>query len=466
MRPPPANVTAPAARAAPVRRRRLSHEARVLWLALLTGLPAVVLALVTLVRATWDPWARVLLGMGALACWLGGAFAIRERFSRPLQTISNLVAAMREGDTSIRARGGDLRSPLGLALLEVNALTDHLRQRRYEALEALSLVRQVMESIDVALFAFDPEGRLRLVNRDGEQLLGQPAERALGRDAAALGLAETLEGETPRLLDLPLPGRSGRWELRRGVYRHGGRPHRLIVLSDLGRALREEEREAWQRLIRVLSHEINNSLAPIQSIAGSLRGMLGRDGAGAAGGEDVRDGLRIIEERAHSLGRFMQAYARLTRLPPPEPEPVDVGAAVARAAALETRMRIEVAPGPPASVSADPDQLEQVLINLLHNAADAALETGGRAWIGWSADDAGIDVRVEDEGPGLVETANLFVPGYTTKPDGTGIGLALSRQVAEAHGGSLELSNRSGARGCVARLRLPRAAMPSEPGAG
>jgi PAS domain S-box-containing protein len=436
-------------------RRGLSHEARILLLALAGGAPAIAIAVAVLLRLHTDAETRWTLVTLVVAAWIGFALAVRERVTRPLQTLSNLVAAMREGDTSIRASGAGTKSALGLALWEVNALTEQMRQKRYEALEALSLVRQVMESIDVALFAFDPEGRLRLVNRDGEQLLGVPQERALGLDAAALGLAATLEGETPRLLDLRLPARAGRWELRRGTYRHEGRPHELVVLSDLGRSLREEERQAWQRLIRVLSHEINNSLAPIQSIAGSLRQHARRFTDEVGPDADVHEGLRVIETRAQSLARFMHAYARLARLPRPELAEVDVGAAVRRAVAMETRRTILVRESPEVMLRADPDQLEQLLINLVRNAADAALETGGRAWVGWRAGEDGFELRVEDEGAGIANTGNLFVPFFTTKPEGSGIGLALSRQIAEAHGGMLTLENRQGDRGCVATLHLP-----------
>jgi len=439
------------------RRRAPSQETRLLALVLATSAPALAVALVALERVHGDAWLRAMGGVTLVALWLGGAWAVRERLVRPIQTLSNLVAALREGDTSIRARGADETSPLGLAMWEVNALAEQLRRKRYEALEALGLVRQVMESIDVAMFAFDPEGRLQLVNRDGEQLLGMPMERALGHDAAALGLADALQGETPRLLDLRLPGRTGRWELRRGVYRHGGRPHELVVLSDLGRSLREEERQAWQRLIRVLSHEINNSLAPIQSIAESLRTRAERRDPAAPGNDDLREGLGVIESRSRSLARFMHAYARLARLPQPVPAELEVGGVVRRVAALETRLAVRVCEGPRLIVRADPDQLEQLLINVVRNAADAALETGGGAWAEWLEAEGGVEIRIEDEGPGIADSANLFVPFFTTKPEGSGIGLALGRQIAEAHGGTLTLENRVGTRGGIARLWLPRA---------
>jgi signal transduction histidine kinase len=264
-------------------------------------------------------------------------------------------------------------------------------------------------------------------------------------------------------MELNFPGGSGRWGLRRGTFRQGGLPHHLVVLSDLSRTLRDEERKAWQRLIRVLGHELNNSLAPIQSVAQGLESGLViasksaelQSESSAAILDDLRQGLGIIRSRTEALARFMAAYAHLARLPQPKLLPVNVPDWISRTVKLETRVKVSVLEGPKVVISADADQLEQLLINLVRNAADATLETGGGVQVAWSRQGGQLEVRVLDEGLGLPNTANLFVPFFTTKPGGSGIGLVLSRQIAEAHGGELSLANRSDARGCEARLRLP-----------
>jgi nitrogen fixation/metabolism regulation signal transduction histidine kinase len=330
------------------------------------------------------------------------------------------------------------------------------------ALEATALLRTVRAEIDVAVFAFDPERRLRLVNRAGERLLGRTQERADGRTAEELGLEDVLrvrEADVPQTLTKAFPGDGGqrrRWGVRRSSFRERGVPHQLLVIGDLSQPLREEELKAWQRIVRVIGHELNNSLAPIKSIAGSLGSLLARDPLPSDWRDDVRRGLDVVASRAESLSRFMEAYARLARLPPPKVAPVEVGRVVRRVAGLETRVRVSVVPGPAQTVRADADQLEQLLINLVRNAADASLVTGGAVRMGWRGTGTGyVDVWVEDEGLGLANTANLFVPFFTTKPGGSGIGLVLSRQIAEAHGGALTLENRRGERGCRALLRLP-----------
>jgi two-component system nitrogen regulation sensor histidine kinase NtrY len=319
----------------------------------------------------------------------------------------------------------------------------------------------------LAIFTFDNESKLRLVNRAGERLLAKSLERLLGFTAAELGLASCLEGDHARTMELSFAGGSGRWGMRRGSFRQAGLPHQLVVLSDLSRALRDEERQAWQRLIRVMGHELNNSLAPIQSVAQSLESGLAAVTSGAGGGvdaaggpsaellDDMKQGFGIIRSRTEALGRFMAAYSRLARLPAPKFAPMDVRPWITRVVRLETRVKLKLEEGPDVTISGDADQLEHLLINLVHNAADAVLDGGKRGSVGWARVDSQLHVWVIDDGPGIQNPANVFVPFFTTKQGGTGIGLALSRQIAEGHGGTLTLENRKDARGCEARLKLP-----------
>jgi nitrogen fixation/metabolism regulation signal transduction histidine kinase len=419
------------------------------------GFPAVLVAFIVLWTGGYAPAIRWTLAVLILAFWLGFSSAIQTKVALPLQTISNVLASLREGDFSLRARGGGSSDALGQVVAEVNALGNTLKEQRLGAVEATALLRSVMEEIDMAVFAFDARQLLKLVNRAGERLLAAPSGKLIGRSAEELGLASCLQGEEFRLMEASFPGGAGRWEMRRAKFWQSGSPHQLLVLSDLGKALREEERQAWKRLIRVLGHELNNSLAPIKSIAGSLAALLDRHPRPSDWEEDARRGLAVIESRSESLSRFMEGYARLAQLPPPRLQPVDVGAWIRRAASLETRIAVTIVPGPDLVIQADGDQMDQLLINLLHNALDAARITGGGVQVGWARVQAALEVWVDDEGPGISNPSNLFVPFFTTKPDGSGIGLALSRQIAEAHQGSLVLENRKGAKGSRALLRLP-----------
>jgi two-component system nitrogen regulation sensor histidine kinase NtrY len=456
---PPKDVTTISSLDPSLRRGgRLKFERRVTFLALAAGFPAVALCAFLLWYDGYSGRVQWTLDLFLVLVWLGVSLNLKQRIVRPLQTLSNILGAIREGDYSIRGRRAGEGDALGEVMLEVNDLGQTLREQRIGAMEATALLRTVMAEIDVAVFAFDGEHCLRLVNRAGERLLAQPATRLLGRTSFELGLASCLDpeaGEGPHTMQMVFPGGVGRWDIRRSTFRESGAQLRLLVLTDLSQTLREEERIAWQRLLRVLGHELNNSLAPIKSVAGSLAHLLRQEPQPADLDDDMQRGLEVISSRADSLARFVESYSKLARLPQPRFEPLNIGTLVQRVASLETRLPVKVVSGPELVVQGDEVQLEQLLINLVRNAVDASMETDGDVGVGWAQSNGQVEVWISDEGLGLANTANLFVPFFTTKAKGSGIGLVLSRQIAEAHGGTLTLENRPGLRGCEALLRLP-----------
>jgi nitrogen fixation/metabolism regulation signal transduction histidine kinase len=438
------------------RRHRLKYERKIVVIALGAVVP---LALTALLLALNGPFPlRVIwtvIAVIAISLIVASAL-LHDAVVYPLRTIANLVAALREEDYSLRGSDSGDDDALGEIASELNGLADAMREQRLSTLEAAALVRTVLNEIDAAIFTFDGSGRLELVNRAGEELLRDTGERLVGRTAAELGLDDLLAIESATTVDRSFAGTAGRWSIRPSSVRRGGRSHKMLVVSDIGRSLREEEVRAWQRIVRVLAHELNNSLGPIKSIAGTLGSMLAAPQLPPEWKGDARRGMAVIERRTDALTRFMRDYAKLARLPEPKLRTIDLDALIERCVAMETRLSIVVVPGPDLAIEADEDQLEQLLINLQKNAVDASLENGGRVEVSWRCENDAVEISIRDEGSGLPPTSNLFVPFFTTKPNGSGIGLALSRQIAEAHGGSVARRNRGDREGCEALVRLKR----------
>lgn len=431
--------------------RRLSFETRLALLALAGGLPALILVAVLAYAAGFPFGLAMLLLLPVTIAWLALGLRVKGLATWHLNTLSNLLEALREEDYSMRSRRAREPGAMGDVFREVNALSTTLRAQRVAAREASALLRKVLAEIDIAVFAFDGRERLMLVNRAGERLLNNAPPA--GASAAQLGLDMFLHADGRQIVARRFPSGAGRWDVWTGSFRERGVPHYLLVISDLSRALREEERKAWQRLVRVMGHELNNSLTPIKSMAATLRTRMAEGADVRALRPDLESGLGVIASRAEALGRFMTSYTMLARLPAPRRRNVRLRALVERAAAIDTRMRVTV-DGEEANVAVDPDQLEQLVINLLKNAVDAA-GPDGEVRVRWHTDGGLLSLEVLDSGPGLAGTDNLFVPFFTTKPGGSGIGLVLCRQIAEAHEGTLTLENREDGTGCVARLELP-----------
>ncbi len=432
----------PGLQASAAKKQRLAFESSVLLLAFMVALPSMLaLGLVLWWYVPMSVWSWVLVP--SLLATMMLAFRLRHRVVFPLYTLSNLLEALREGDFSLRgsrARRGDA---IGDVVWEVNALSETLREQRLRVEETLALLSKVMQEIDIAVFTFDDKQRVRLVNPSAARLLGIAADRALGQTATELGIADCLASREARTVRRDFPGGSGRFELTIAQFRQGGVPHDLLVISDLSRALREEERLAWQRLIRVLGHELNNSLAPIKSMSQSLSSVLGREPLASDWRDDVIGGLRLIGDRAESLNRFMAGYTALAKLPPPKRRAVLVEGLLKRVAQLETRRPVKIDCREGLSAEFDPDQIEQALINIVRNAAEASPE-GSPVTLRAGMEQGRLALRVRDHGPGLPPSDNLFVPFFTTKPGGSGIGLVLTRQIVEAHEGRFTITNHAG----------------------
>ena len=434
--------------------RMPAFERRVLLGSWLVALPALLGVAVLLLVGVPD---RVLCWVLGLAVVLATALIARWQHRRvvyPLYTLAGLLEALREGDYSMRGVQGGV---LGDAIYDINALADRLQKERLQFEDASRLLGKTLAALDSAVLVFDHDARLRLLNPAAQRLLAGDRSSLIGRQAGELALDVLLAAPSAQVIRYTFPGRSGRFDIRHAPLRNEGRSGQLLVINDVGRVLREEERQAWQRLLRVLGHEVNNSLASIHSLAGTLATVIAREPLAEDWREDARGGLQVIGNRAESLARFLAGYSRLAALPPPQKRELDLAVLVPAVARLEQRVAVQVEAGTTLPVQADPDQLEQALINLLRNAVEASLPGGGQVLMRWRSEGERALIEILDDGPGLPGSDNLFVPFFTTKPGGSGIGLALVRQIAEAHEGGVSLSAREGVPGALAQLWLPLA---------
>jgi nitrogen fixation/metabolism regulation signal transduction histidine kinase len=442
------------------RRNRRSVVRRAWFYCLLLVLPTFFFAGILLYRHPISVAPTLMLVVCLLLYLLLVAVALIEGMIRPLQTLANVVSSLRESDYSFRARGAGSQDAFGELAWEVNALADLLQKQRVRSLEATALLGRILEVMHAPLFAFDRDDLLQLVNNAGVQLLGRAHSRCFGHPAGELGLANLLAAPDQSIHSFG--SKPKRWLLRKAVFRQDGAPHTLLLLADVSLPLQEEEQIAWKRLIRVLGHELSNSLAPIKSIAGSLHARVDQMEGEDSALHDFRRGLSVIESRADALHRFVQSYRLLAQLPPPQLKPVLLGPLLERVVLLQRgalpdrRPVVQFDPGPPATLRADSDQLEQMFINLLANAVDASLANGAKpVRASWELAGSEVAVSVEDSGLGIANPENLFVPFYTTKPAGSGVGLALAQQIARAHGGEIRLLNREDGPGARATVRLP-----------
>ena len=436
---------------------------RRVWIALALGTMLGVAMIVVLVLG----WQRLDLHPGWLAAGsllivaalLLVTFRLTGWALRPLAGASTVIEALRDADYSLRLREGKLGGLDELAH-SINLLADSMRAEALNKRESGLLLGKILEEIDLPVMAFRDDGYLTLSNPAARKLIGLRLHE--GVDAESLGMQALLRQPDQALSDkrstrLVFPGGSGRFVIRRRSFRLGGVPHRLLVLAEVGSVLDAERNDAWQSLVRVMSHEINNSLSPIKSLAETWQSRL-TDPAREVDRAALADSLSLIARRSGGLSRFVGIYAGLAKLPEPSRENVDLGELLDKVCALESRVPIHL-DGVQLSFELDRDQIEQAMLNILRNAADAVADRDQpEVTIRCRQKAGGVSIEVLDNGPGPPESKNLFVPFFTTKPNGSGIGMLLVRRIAELHGGTFDLEARAdGTSGAVARLWLPAA---------
>jgi nitrogen fixation/metabolism regulation signal transduction histidine kinase len=389
-----------------------------------------------------------------LIAWLG------MRVSRPwtlvLEAVSSGIGSLRDRDysVSIAPRGGPELVKLVSAY---NSLGDALRRERLDIYQRELLLDTVLQTTPLALILTNTGGRIvygniaaRQLLRGGRKLEGLALEALLAESPAAL--REALKGSGDTLFTMEIGGEPEVYHLSRRGFVLNGQPHELVLLKQLTRELAAQEVIVWKKVIRVIAHELNNSLAPIRSLAhsGSLLAVGAQSANQRANLERV---FATIGERASHLATFIEGYARFAKLPKPRPAPVAWPAFLARIAAAQP-FRIE-GPLPHRDATFDVGQLEQVMINLLKNAAESGSPPEAVS-VSVHLRAQGFVIEVADRGSGLSEQVlrDALLPFFSTKPSGTGLGLTLCREIVEAHGGRLTLANRPGG-GAVVSIHLP-----------
>lgn len=431
----------------------MATEVRLFLFVLSSGVPAAVLLVWLWVHSNIPGAAKTAIAVLVLTWVLIVADVVRREVLRHIRTLSNLVESTRVQDFSMKGAGA--RDPGELAELyhQINTLTESLKTGRQSEQELLTILERVVSEINVAIIVFDARDNIRLVNQLASALLQSPGEKLIGVHRSATPLGQLPVSDEPALIDFRFPGAEGRWQIRQHYYRHQGQASRILFIADLKQVLSDEEIAAWQRLIRVISHEVNNSLTPITSLCQTLTGIL--ESSDHPGDDDVRIGLSVIADRAKGLQDFISVYARLARLPEPHRVLFPASALAAKLERMFAGQRLEIVPFPDVAVFGDPVHLEQALINLIKNGLEANPAGAPPVQLSCRLRDGQCEFQVEDHGAGITNPDNLFVPFYTTKSEGAGIGLILCRQIAGKHHGHVSLENRPGGPGAVARLVLP-----------
>ncbi len=441
------------------KKKIITFENKLLYLALLIGFIPSACLIIALCFLPFSLAAKILLMFFILVIVIYGAFFIRQKVVFQLRTSANLIESMNCGDHSVRARQDHSGGVLNEFNQTFNKLSESLAQQRLLTKEHQILLNKVISQIDVAIIAIDNKSGISLMNPNAEKLFKCRFEEVENWPVSTLGLQNIIAGEHRKVVEFEIEHAKKKVYIYTDEYFENGVKHKLIFITDIQSILRDEEYLVWQKLLRVLSHEINNSLAPIASISETLTRLLKQPITQNYFEQelkaDVQDGLSVITERANSLNNFIKRYQELTKLPLPDKKLVNLSSLINTVIALFGDSII-TANGPKLMVYADESQVQQVLINLVKNALQAMHgEQDGVLSIVWVKDEKLINIKLTDQGTGISNLDNIFVPFYTTKEQGSGIGLVLSRQIINNHGGDLTLANRTEQQGVEATITLP-----------
>jgi len=439
--------------------RRTSFEGQLTKLSLLAALPPYLLLIWVMF------YANISIYLVLLVTLVGGLIIvfchskIHEKSAYQFRSLSNLLDAMVQGDYSLRARTSEGDKALNELVGAINSLALRLNKQRIESIENQLLLQTVIKHIDVAIIAFNESNELVLCNPAARKLLqltGNANDNVFTDTDNQLAQVDVINNGQSQVMTLTFSEQQGKYNVHKEAYRKDGKQQELLFITDVSTMLRSEERKAWQSLVRVISHEINNSLSPIASISQSLQRLLIKQSNIEEHTDFLIEGLTVIAQRTKSLGGFVNSYKQIASLPEPVKQLTSIASLVNKVTKLYPEDTVEMVTLDDVSLSVDAVQLEQVLINLVKNAVEAINNTGvsGKVSISWQGVGKNFKLVIVDDGTGVSNPDNLFVPFYTTKAKGSGIGLVLCRQIIEAHGGKLSLANRSDAKGCIAVIEL------------
>lgn len=434
-------------------------ETQLTHLSLLGSLPLFILLLWVMIYANISIYLVLLTGLLAGILLLYCNSKIHQKSAYQFRSLSNLLDAMVQGDYSLRARTSDGDEALNELVDSINSLAIRLNKQRIESVESQLLLKTVINHIDVAIIALNDNNEMVLTNPASKALLMQLkslSESSVDQFIEQLVLSEAITSGKSKIMPISFYDQQRKYHVHLEEYREQGKQQKLLFITDVSNMLRSEERKAWQALVRVISHEINNSLAPITSISQSLHRLISKQDDLNTHKQHLIEGVSVIAQRSRNLRDFVNSFKRIASLPEPKKQSTSIVELVSKVAALYKQENIDIETSTDVNLLIDTVQFEQVLINLIKNAVEAINNKGGdgKVVINWQQRDRLFKLAIIDDGTGVSNPENLFIPFYTTKPKGSGIGLVLCRQIIDAHGGNLMLTNRENKEGCIASIEL------------